>query len=156
MPFAQGSDNFAIQTYTQAIALNPVNPNLRISLGGIYYALGRYDEAISAFELAALAKPDLANAHYNLSAAYREKGDIDKAISEMNIVLTLVPKDSSDYNLAKSELDALEKNRPSPAPSTPLRAAEGQGNLTPPAEAPQQVIQPPIELPSEANPPATP
>ncbi|MCX6706274.1 MAG: tetratricopeptide repeat protein [Candidatus Woesebacteria bacterium] len=150
MPFAQGSDNFAIQTYTQAIALDPVNPNLRISLGGIYYALGRYDEAISAFQMATLAKPDLANAHYNLSAAYREKSDIDKAITEMNTVLTLVAKDSSDYNLAKAELESLQKKLPA------AKTAEGTGeSLTPPAEAPAQVIKPPLELPSEANPPAT-
>lgn len=137
MPFAQGSDNFAIQSYSQAIALNPVNPNLRISLGGIYYALGRYDEAIEAFKLAVLAKSDLANAHYNLAVAYREKNDVKKATEEINIVLTLVGKDTADYETAIKELKNLE-------------------NLTPPAEAPKQVIKPPIELPSEANPPATP
>lgn len=150
MPFAQGADNYAIQSYTQAIALDPISPNLRISLGGIYYALGRYDEAISAFQLATLAKPDLANAHYNLSAAYREKGDLDKAITEMNTVLTLVAKDSADYNLAKAELDSLQKKLP---------AAKGTGtttgNLTAPTEAPAQVIKPPITLPNEATPPTT-
>lgn len=151
MSFAQGADQFTIQTYSQAVALNPVNPNLRIALGGIYYALGRYDEAIDAFKLAVLAKPDHANAHYNLAVAYREKGDLNKSISEMNIVLTQVAKDSSDYNLAKAELETLEKNRPSSA-----KATEGQGSLTPPAEAPTQVIKPPLELPEEATPPATP
>lgn len=75
MPFAQGADNFTIQTFAQAVALDPINPNLRIALGGVYYALGRYDEAIRAFELATVAKPDLANAHYNLAGALREKGD---------------------------------------------------------------------------------
>jgi tetratricopeptide (TPR) repeat protein len=152
MPFAQGADNFALQTYTQAIALDPVNPNLRINLGGIYYALGRYDEAISAFQMATLAKADLANAHYNLSAAYREKGDVDKAITEMNTVLTLVPRDSSDYKLAQAELETLQKKLPAAKTTeTPT------GNLVPPAEAPAPVIEPPIELPSEAVPPtATP
>ncbi|MEK7061238.1 MAG: tetratricopeptide repeat protein, partial [Patescibacteria group bacterium] len=142
MPFAQGSDNFAIQTYSQAIALDPVNPNLRIGLGGIYYALGRFDEAISAFQLATLAKPDLANAHYNLSAVLREKNEISKAIDEINIVLSLVKKDSNDYKIAQTELENLEKNRPSSA-----KATEGQGSLIPPTEAPQQIIKPPIELP---------
>ena len=137
MPFAQGSDNFAIQTYTQAIALNPVNPNLRISLGGLYYALGRYDDAISAFQLATLAKPDLANAHYNLAIAYREKNEVKKATEEINIVLTLVGKDTADYETAIKELKNLE-------------------SLTPPATKPAQVIKPPLELPEEANPPATP
>jgi len=150
MPFAQESDNFAIQTYTQAIALDPINPNLRIALGGIYYALGRYDEAIDAFKLAVLAKPDLANAHYNLAAAYREKGNIDKAITEMNTVLTQVAKDSADYNLAKTELESLQEKLPT------VKTTEVTGeSLTPPAVAPTQVIKPPLELPKEATPPAT-
>lgn len=150
MSFAQGADQFTIQTYSQAVALDPVNPNLRIALGGIYYALGRYDEAIDAFKLAVLAKPDHANAHYNLAAAYREKGDINKSISEMNIVLTLVAKDSADYNLAKTELESLQKK----LPVTKTTEVTGE-SLTPPAEAPTPVIKPPLELPEEATPPAS-
>lgn len=149
MPFAQGSDNFAIQTYTQAIALDPVNPNLRVNLGGLYYALGRYDEAISTFQLATLAKPDFANAHYNLAAALRQKGEISKAIDEMNIVLSLIKKDSNDYKLAQTELENLKKALPT--------AKGGTGeSLTPPTGTPAPVIKPPIELPTDANPPATP
>jgi len=136
MSFAQGADQFTIQTYSQAVALEPVNPNLRIALGGIYYALGRYDEAIDAFKLAVLAKPDLANAHYNLAITYREKNEVKKATEEMNIVLTLVGKDTADYETAIKELKNLE-------------------SLTPPAEAPTPVIKPPLELPEEATPPAS-
>lgn len=154
MAFAQGADTFAVQTLSQAVALDPVNPSLRISLGGIYFALGRYDEAIDTFKLAVLTKPDLANSRYNLSAAYREKGEIEKAITEMNTVLTLVKADTPDYDLVKSELDSLEKKRPAPAPSTPLRASEGTvPNLTSPQKAPEPVIKPPLELPEEATPP---
>ena len=146
MAFAQGSDNFAIQSYSQAISLDPVNPDLRIALGGVYYALGRYDEAISSFQLATLAKGDLANAHYNLSAAFREKGEIEKAINEMDIVLSLVQKDSNDYNLAKAELEALQKKLPAKTTAS--------DNLTPPVKT-EQIIKPAIELNNEANPPPT-
>lgn len=146
MPFAQGADSFAIQSYTQAAALDPVNPNLRISMGGIYYALGRYDEAIEAFKLAVLAKPDLANAHYNLAIAYREKKEFDKAIVEMNSVLSLVSPDSSDYTLAKTELENLEKNR-----STKITT--GTENLNPPEPVEPSNITPPLELPEDSNPP---
>lgn len=156
MPFAKGADQFAIQTYAQAVNLDPINPNLRISLGAVYYALGRYDEAIDTFKFAVLAKSDFANAHYNLAIAYREKGEIDKAIAEMNVVLSLVKKETADYQLAQTELENLKKNRPTPsAPSTPLRAPEGQGNLTPPKKVETSAIKPPIELPKEATPPAT-
>lgn len=148
MPFAKGADNFTIQTFTQAVSLDPVNPNLRIALGGVYYALGRYDEAIRTFELATLAKPDLANAHYNLAIALKDKGEIEKAIEQMNIVLSLVQKDSSDYQLAKTELDNLEKARPA-------KTTQGGETLTPPQGAEKPVLQPQLTLPQESTPPAT-
>ncbi|MBU0572676.1 tetratricopeptide repeat protein [Patescibacteria group bacterium] len=148
-PFAQGADQFTIQTFGQAVALDPINPDLRISLGGTFYALGDYDNAIDAFKLAVLAKSDHANAHYNLAFAYREKGEIEKAIQEMTIVLSLADKETNDYELAKTELESLEARRP---------AAETQGtdNLTPPQEAKPPVIEPPLELPEDAEPPVVP
>lgn len=148
MPFATGADQFAVQTYSQAIALDPTNPNLRISLGGIYYALGRYDEAVDAFKLAVLAKSDYANAHYNLSVAYSAKKDYDNAIIEMNNVLALVAKDSQDYTLAQNALKDLEKQRPAKITD------EGQDLIAPETVVPSNV-KPPIELPKDATPPAT-
>jgi len=148
MPFAQGADGFAIETYTQAIALDPINTNLRIELGGIYYALGRYDEAVDAFKLAVLTKADHPNAHYNLAVAYREKKDFDNAIAQINAVLSLVPVDSADYNLAKGILDELQKSKPA------AKSTEGT-NLTSPQSVEKSNINPPITLPNEATPPAT-
>ena len=58
MPIVQGADQFTISVYQQAIALDPVNPNLRIALGGVFYSLKDYDNAISAFQLAVASKPD--------------------------------------------------------------------------------------------------
>lgn len=147
-PFAQGADQFTIQTFNQAVALDPINPNLRISLGGTFYALGDYDNAIDAFKLAVLAKPDHANAHYNLAFAYREKGEIEKAISEMTIVLSLADRESNDYELARTELENLEARRPA--------ETEGTETLTPPQEAEKPIIEPPLELPEDAEPPESP
>lgn len=148
-PFAQGADQFAVQTFNQAVALDPIGPNLRISLGGTFYALGDYDSAIDAFKLAILAKADHANAHYNLSFAYREKGEIEKAISEMTIVLSLADKESNDYELARTELENLEARRPA-------TETEGTESLTPPQEAEEPVLKPPLELPEDAEPPEPP
>jgi tetratricopeptide (TPR) repeat protein len=147
MSFATGSDQFAIQTYTEAVALDPTDPNLRIELGGVYYALGEYSNAIDSFKLAILAKSDLANAHYNLAIAYRDNKDYNDAITEMNTVLTLVDKNSSDYTLAESTLADLQKNKPA-------ATASGSGSLTTP-EKQTTVVKPPITLPQEATPPAT-
>lgn len=148
IPFASGSDQFALQTYSQAIALDPINPNLRITLGGVYFSLGQYDSAIDTFKLAIAAKPDFANTHYNLSAAYREKKEYDNAIAEMETVLTLVKKDSQDYKTAQKELDNLKKKKP--ATTTPTQTSE---NLTQPTKA-EQAITPPIDLPQDATPPS--
>lgn len=149
MSFAEGSDQFAIQTYNQAIQFDPYNPDLRISLGGVYYALGQFDQAINAFQLAATAKSDYANAYYNLSAAYAANKNYDSAINQMNTVLSLVSKDSDDYKTAQAALEELKKQKPSSAKST-----EGQGQLSTPETVQSSNIQPLINLPEEATPPA--
>lgn len=147
MAFATGADAFAVTSFNQAIALDPANPNLRISLGGVYYALGRFDDAIRVFELAVLSKPDLANAHFNLAAAYREKGNLENAIAQLNAVLSLVDKDSEDYNLVRTEIENLEKK-------LPAKETQGTESLTPPTPAEEPVLKPPLTLPEEATPPA--
>lgn len=153
MAFAQGADQFAIQTYNQAIALDPLDPNLRLALGGIYFALGNYDSAIDTFKTAVMAKGDLANARYNLAVAYREKGDLERAIAEMTAVTQLVDRSTQDYETAKSELAALEAKRPAAATPTPAAQA-GPETLATPAPTQRPVVSPPIELPTEAQPPA--
>lgn len=147
MPFAQGADQFAIATYQQAIALDPINPELRITLGGIYYALKNYKDAIDVFKLAAAAKPDLANARYNLAIALREDGQYERAVSEMTAVLSLVDKDSKDYETAKTELEALEAK-------VPAKTTTQGENLTAPSPTAAPAIKPKLELPDEAQPPS--
>ena len=148
MSFAEGSDQYAIETYSQAVALDPIDPDLRISLGGIYYALGDYESAINAFQLAVAAKNDHANAHYNLAVAYAADGDYDKAISQMGIVLSLVEKDSEDYKTALSTLDQMKKQKPAENDSV-------SKNLTLPETTEESAINPPIELPEDSTPPET-
>jgi tetratricopeptide (TPR) repeat protein len=144
--FAEGADTFALQSYNQAITLDPINANLRISLGGLFYALGNYDQAIRAFELAVVAKPDLANSHYNLAAALREKGDIEAAIEQMTVVLSLVDPESEDYQIALAELENLENRQTA-------GELEGSENLQPPQGPEEPALEPPLELPEDSNPP---
>jgi tetratricopeptide (TPR) repeat protein len=146
MPIAEGADNFAMQAYSQAVALDPLNPNLRINLGGIYYSLNKFDEAVRVLELAVATKPDLANSHYNLAFAYRDQGELEKAIQQMTLVLSLIQdKNSQDYQTAKAALEDFEKQRP----TTP----EGAETLTPPQGEEVPPLSPPLELPEESEPP---
>jgi tetratricopeptide (TPR) repeat protein len=145
MPLAQGADAFAVQTYTQAIALDPINTNSRIALGGIYYSAKAYEDAIDVFKLAVATKPDHANAHYNLAVAYQQAGNLDRAIAEMSQVLSLVDKSSDDFTVATKALEDLQNKKKAQTP-------EGSTNLTPPTEG-AETLNPPIELPADAQPP---
>lgn len=66
----------------------------------------------------------------------------------MNIVLSLVDKSSSDYQLAKTELENLEKRKAT-------KTTEQGETLTPPQGAEKSVITPPLSLPEESTPPET-
>jgi len=105
--FAGGAEGWAITSYKQAILLNPLDPQPRLSLGGVYYSLKNYDESIKFFKEAISLKPDWANAHYNLSAALAQKEKYQEAIEEMKTVLKLVSKNSPEYQKAQSELERL-------------------------------------------------
>jgi tetratricopeptide (TPR) repeat protein len=146
MPLAKGADQFALQTGSQAIALDPFNPNLRIAVGGIYYAQGDFDNAIKFFESATQVKSDQANAYYNLAFAYREKGDLSKAETAMSQVLSLITdKSSKDYELAKRALEDIQNKKKE------TDAQKGQ-ELNPPQKD-EPVLDPKIDLPKDAEPP---
>lgn len=154
--FAQGAEEWTISSLNQAINLDPVNPNLRLTLGGVYYALGNFDEAIRFFQQAIEVKPNFANGYYNLSAAYREKGDFKKAHEAMQITLNLVNPNSDDYNKAKGELEDLAKKV---SAKEATQSAQGQKEEAPqqeplvePQPMPSPVITPPIELPVQSAP----
>lgn len=144
--FAKDANGFAIESYNQAIFLDPINPVLRIKLGGIYFADGKYAEAIKVFELAVLAKPDFANSHYNLAMAYKGNKEIDKAKAQIEAVLKLVDLDSNDYQIAKNELDSLNSTKtPEKVTEETVQAEE----LTPPPVEPEPAIEPQVQIPQE-------
>jgi len=150
--FAEGADQWSITAYQQAINLDPFNPQLRLSLGGVYYSLQNWDEALRQFEISVQIKPDFAYGYYNLSAAYREKGDFAKAANAMETALSLVPVDSQDYQKAQEELTALKKKLGEKAEKAAETPSE---SLAQPEPAPTG-IKPPLELPQEAQPEITP
>ena len=144
---ADGAGDFALQSYSQAVSLDPINPNLRITLGSLYYAAKDYENAIASFRLATQAKPDFANSHYNLAIAYRDSDQIEKAISEIQLVLSLVEKDSKDFEVATQELANLESKRPQPTTN------KNTENLTSPQSESLPTLNPPLQLDENAAPP---
>lgn len=104
-----GSADYAYQAYTQAVALDPVNPLLRLDLGGLLFAAQRYDEADRAFEEVVVNKQDFANGWYNWANTAKQMNRIDLAVQRLTQAVALVPKDSGDYETANKELTAWTK-----------------------------------------------
>ncbi len=150
---AQGADAWTVASYRQAIQLDPVNPNLRIALGGVLFSLKNYDEAIRSFQQAADLKPNLPNAYYNLSAAYNAKGDAQNAFTAMQVVTNLVDKSSADYSKAVGELEELRKKLPQASAPNPVAPQKTE------LEAPKALPSPkvtPIVLPPDLAPEVSP
>jgi len=150
--FAQGADEWSVASYRQAVLLDPTNPNLRISLGGIFYARKNYDEAIRLFQQAADLKPNYANAYYNMSAAYKEKKDYQNAYLAMQNVVNLIDKTTPDFLKAQGELEDLSKliGAQTAVPSQPVKS-----ELEAPKALPSPKVNPPLNLPSDLGPQVT-
>lgn len=156
---AQGADNWAVAAYTQAIRFDPLNPQLRLDLGGLYYSLRNYDEATNLFQQAVDAKPNWANAYYNLATAYKENKQYTKAYQMMQVVTQLLDKNSGDYTKAQTELSDLQKMAEkevagqapqSNTPSVPNDQTTSQAPLATPTPLPKPTVQP-IKLPDGAG-----
>ncbi len=106
--FGQNADQFAVQTNQQAIALDPNNPQQYIDLGGIYYQLGLYDDAIRQFQISINLKNDYANAYYNLGHALEAKGNLKEALSTYQAVKTLVANNKESNDKITAEIQALQ------------------------------------------------
>ncbi|OGH23338.1 MAG: hypothetical protein A2958_00220 [Candidatus Levybacteria bacterium RIFCSPLOWO2_01_FULL_38_13] len=145
--FGQNADQFAILANQQAITLDSNNPQEYINLGGIYYQLGQWDNAIRQFQIAAALKPDLANAYYNLGHALQEKGSLNEAMTQYQTVQGLVAQDKTNLDKINKEIEDLGKiiesggtaGGPNPATAGPLTVS------TPEAQLPPQ--NPPVKIP---------
>lgn len=149
--FGQNADNFSILANQQAITLDPNNPQEYINLGGIYYQLGQWDNAIRQFQIAAALKPDLANAYYNLGHALQEKGNLADAMTQYETVRRIVANDKPNFDKISKEIEDLKKRiagistieGPAPSSEQPLGISSPQSQLPP--QNPPVKIPPPIE-----------
>jgi len=157
--FGQNADQFTVLTLQQAIALDTNNPQQYVELGGVYYQLGKFDDAIRQFQIAINLKNDYPNAYYNLGHAYEEKGDFQSALSAYEAVKTLVAKDSDNSKKISADIENL-KNRMNGQQDNKDKSAKGEANasqsgtLKPAAEenqGPIDVNKPTTTLP-ERNP----
>ncbi|HEX7456120.1 MAG TPA: tetratricopeptide repeat protein [Candidatus Nanoarchaeia archaeon] len=96
----------AINTYSQALQLDPTNPRLYEALGNVYMNLGDVDNAIRNYELAVSAKFDYASGHYSLAQAVRKKGDNPaRVVNELSATLQLL----EDNKQNKADRERIQK-----------------------------------------------
>jgi len=156
---AKGSDQFAIDYYARAVALDPGNPILRVDYGGLFYQLGQsaekeadkttyYNRAGSEFQTAIQLRPTYANAYYNLSKLLETIKDYQSSYLAMQKVVANLDPNGSDYTSALSELDALKAKLPEPTP-TPSPSTINDlpsTDLTTPSPLPSPLPGGPISL----------
>jgi hypothetical protein len=107
--FGENADRFALLTAQQAIALDPNNPQQYVDLGGLFYQVQAYDEAIRQFQIAINLKPDYANAYYNLGHAFEEKGELENALAAYQAVANLVADNKENKEKIDAEIKAIRE-----------------------------------------------
>jgi O-antigen ligase/tetratricopeptide (TPR) repeat protein len=107
---AENALAFSLDSYGRAVALDPMNPALRLNIGGVYYSIKNYDLAIRFFDDAIKLKPDYQNAYYNLAVALRDKGNLKESQLIAEQLMTQLQSDTNnpDYKVAADFLSDLK------------------------------------------------
>lgn len=142
---AQGTENWTIAAYQKSVQLDPVNPLLRLTLGGLYADQNRLEEAQNEYAFALTVKPGLIPAYEGLARIFGLKNQNDKALLYWRQFQELVAQGSADWQRSQGEIERLSELPPqAPAPTqTPAQRA------TPPTPP---LIVPRLTLPETAAP----
>jgi len=74
----------AIKLQEQAVALDPLRPDLRLGLGYVLYVAGRYDKARAELQKALDLNPQAARVHFFLSKILIAQGKLQQALVEID------------------------------------------------------------------------
>ena len=102
-----GKHQEAIESYKQAIRIDPDYADAHFGLGNAYGKSGKYQEAIESFKQAISTDPDNADAHYNLGNAYGESGKHQEAIESYKQAIRIDP----DYKVSSVNLRSTYNKR---------------------------------------------
>jgi tetratricopeptide (TPR) repeat protein len=107
MKMQQGYES-AVTAYKNAIALNPGNPSLYLSLGQLAASQQKYQDAIQAIGAALQVKSNYLDAVYLLSQVEAAAGNLNDAITAAQFAIQLNPTEP----LLQFQLGLLEYNKP--------------------------------------------
>ncbi len=88
----------------KAVRLDPKLGEAFLLLGIIYAEDGKLTKAISAYQSAIAASPQLEEAHYRLAMAYRKLGDKEKEQQELDIYQQLSRRSAQEFEKERSEI----------------------------------------------------
>ena len=112
----------AIDAYTKASALNPLNPGIKLSIARVFFANGKTDDALNYAKQAITLKPDYIEGLITLSQIEKSSGDTSSALSHAETALSLAPdnKDLINYvdSLKNGTATVAAPNITTPTPTT--------------------------------------
>ena len=111
----QNATTSAYTSSSQAVALDPFNPALRLQLGNFLMTNKAYSQAAQAYASAINIKNDFWEARLGLANALVALGQVPDAIEELRIVQNSVAPGSSDYETLQAKIDALSMEASSAA-----------------------------------------
>ncbi|MDZ4285223.1 MAG: tetratricopeptide repeat protein, partial [Patescibacteria group bacterium] len=125
----QGNLSEAIRAAENTKQLDPFGTGIAFQLGFLYYKGERFDEAEQEFTRAVNRQPNYSNARYFLGIIYDRKGDTKSAIEQFQEIAKLNP--------GNTEVQRILAN---------LRSGRAAlANIVPPAPAPEEREEPPVE-----------
>lgn len=86
-----------IDTYKEALNIDPDNPKAHYFLGEAYRDMGRWEDAVKSFREVVKLQPDSARAHLALGQAYEKIGEWDLALNSYYEALRLKSDLASAY-----------------------------------------------------------
>jgi len=104
----------AIESYKQALRIDPDLADAHYNLGNAYHGSGKYEEKIESYKQAIRINPDFKEAHYNLGNAYVRSGKYEEAIESYKQALRIDPDYAkAHYNLGIAYHDSGKYQEPS-------------------------------------------
>ncbi len=137
--FHMGLLDWAIDSYNQAIKLDPKYIDARYDLGVALYHHGRITKAISEYQDVLHTDPDYHAAHYRIGLCYKQVGRFGAAIHHLLEAIAVTPEyvmayfhlgeiyfEQEEYDKAKMSFRRLLREEPGHASSNYLRLIESR------------------------------
>jgi len=88
----------AIEGFREVLKIDPNNIQANVHLAKCFRGLGKYDDAIKFFEIAATFSPNDPEIINAIGTCYLEKQEIDKALEKLNKAIELDPRNAEAFS----------------------------------------------------------